>query len=137
MQDVVVLDLFVGIEVEPSLPALLLRPGIPGQRQRLQAAVGELHKILLQWVDPEGVFDFERGEIAVWPIGFDQVFSIPAEKPRMHAVGLESRIGKITEDALVGRVIHRLLMLRCVPLFGFSAMATGADRAPDEHRSQF
>ena len=60
VQHVVVLDLLVRIEMEPALAALVLRPAVPGERQRLQAAVGKLDQILLQRIDAERVLDLER-----------------------------------------------------------------------------
>src|SRR5262245_26476337 len=83
VQDVVVPDLLVGIEVEPALAALVLRAAVPGERQRLQAAVGKLDEILLQGIDTEGVFHVEGGERAVRTIGLDQKFSVPAEEAGM------------------------------------------------------
>src|SRR5688572_10110115 len=58
MQDVVRLDLLMGIEVKPALAALLLRARIPRQRQRLNAAVGKLDEILLQGIEAEDVLHF-------------------------------------------------------------------------------
>src|SRR5262249_1628144 len=55
MQHVVVLDLLVRVEMEPALAALLFRARVPGDRERLQAAVGKFDEILLQRIDPEGV----------------------------------------------------------------------------------
>src|SRR5262249_46071967 len=59
MQNIVVLDLFVGIEMEPALSALLLGAAIPGDRQRLQAAVRQFDQVLLQGIDAEGVLNLE------------------------------------------------------------------------------
>ena len=57
VQLVVVRDLLVGIEVEPALAALLLRPRVPGEAQRLEAPAREGDQILLQRVDAERVVD--------------------------------------------------------------------------------
>ena len=57
MQLVVVRDLLVGIEMKPALAALLLRPRIPGQAQRLEAPARKRDQILLQRVDAERVVD--------------------------------------------------------------------------------
>ena len=73
-------DRFVGIEVEPALPALVLRPAVPGDRQRLQAPVGEGDQILLQRRDAERVFDLEFGELAVRPVGLDEELAVAAKK---------------------------------------------------------
>ena len=65
MQDVIVFDLLVRIEMEPTLATLLLRTSVPGDRERLQPSVREFDEILLQRIDPEGVFHLERGELAI------------------------------------------------------------------------
>src|SRR5215470_2033192 len=90
VQNVVVLDLLVRVEVKPALAALLLWAAVPGDRQRLQPAIGKLNQILLQWIDPEGVFDFENPELSVRPVGLDQEFPVIAEEARVHIVILET-----------------------------------------------
>ena len=80
MQDVVVLDLFIGIEMEPALSAFLLRSAVPSERQRLQAAIGKLHEILLQRIEAERVLHLEGGEFAVGAIGLDEELAVLAEK---------------------------------------------------------
>src|SRR5579875_170069 len=59
MQDIIVADVFVGIKMEPALPALIFRTAVPGNRQSLQTAVWKFNQILLQGIDAEGVFDLE------------------------------------------------------------------------------
>ena len=113
--DVVVLDLLVRIEMEPALAALLLRPAVPGDRQRLQAAVGKLDQVLLQRIDAERVLDLEVGELAVGPVGLDEELSVLAEEARTHAVIVEARIVEIAEHRFVGRVLHGVLVLRAAP----------------------
>src|SRR5262245_56572282 len=132
VQDVVVLDLLVGIEVEPALAALVLRTAVPGERQRLQPAVGKLDEILLQRIDAEGVLHLEGGELAVRPVGLDQEFSVPAEEAGMHAVMVEARVVEIAEHGLVGRVLHGEPVLRCAPQLRLGAVAAGAGLAADE-----
>src|SRR5262249_54305116 len=132
MQDIVVLDLLVRVEVEPALAALLFRPAVPGDRQRLQAAVGKLDQVLLQRVDAESVFHLERGEPAVGPIGLDQKFPVLAEEAGMQAVVIEARVVEIAEHRLVGRVIHRQLVLRRAPERRLRLMTLCASLAADE-----
>src|SRR6202022_1921714 len=108
------------------------RPAVPGERQGLEAPVGKLDEILLQRIDPEGVFHFERGELAVGTISLDQKFSVPAEEARMHAVIIEARIAEIAQHRFVGRVIHGLLMLRPTPKLCLRLMAAGAALAAYE-----
>ena len=139
MQDVVVLDLFVRVEMKPALAALVLRPAIPGDRQRLQPAVGKFDQILLQRIEAERVFDLEGRKLAVGPVGLDQEFSVLAKEARSHAVIVEARIVEIAEHRFVGRMVHRMLVLRRAPQLGFARwqpaqvslptkVATGVDR---------
>ena len=109
------LDLLVGVEMKPALAALLLRAAVPGDRQRLQPAVGKLDQILLQRIEAEGVFDLERGELAVGPVGLDQELAVLAKEARVHAVIVEARIVEIAKHGLVGRMVHRVLVLRAAP----------------------
>ena len=76
MQDIIVLDLLARIEMKPALPALLLRPAVPGDRERLQPAVRKFDEILLQRIDAEGVFHLERRELAVRPVGLDEKLAL-------------------------------------------------------------
>ena len=103
VQHVVVLDLLVRIEMKPALAALLLRPAVPGERQRLQAAVGKLDQILLQWLDAERVLDFKRRQPAVGPIGLDEKLPILAEEARIARRNGRSRIAEIAEHRFVAR----------------------------------
>ena len=49
--------MLAGIEVEPALTALLFRPAIPGDAERLQPPAWKRDQVLLQRIDPEGVGD--------------------------------------------------------------------------------
>ena len=136
VQHVVMLDLLVGIEVEPMLSPLLLRAAVPGDRQRLHAPVREFHQILLQRIDPEGVLRLEGGELAVRAVDLDQEFPVLAEEARAHAVIVENRIVEIAEDRRGGRMVHGLLMVRPLPQLCLRLVATGAGVAADERRGQ-
>src|SRR5262249_8746299 len=132
MQNIVVLDLLVGIEMEPALATLLLRAGVPGDREGLQPAVREFDEILLQRVDAEGVFHLERSELAVRAIGLEQEFPILAEEAGLHAVMTEARIVEIAMHRCVGRMLHGEPMLRRAPKLRLRLMAVGAGLAADE-----
>ena len=106
MQNVIVPDLLVRIEMEPALAAFVLRPAVPGDRQRLQPAVGKLDQILLQRIDAERVLHLERGKLAVGPVGLDQKLAVLAEEAGAHAVIVETRVGEIAE--------HRLVVAWCI-----------------------
>ena len=107
-------------------------PAVPGDRQRLQPAVGEFDEVLLQRIDAEGVFHLERGELAVRTVGLDQELSVLAEEARMHAVIVEAGIVEIAEHRFVGRVVHRVLVLRAAPKLRLRLVAAGAGLAADK-----
>ena len=121
-----------GIEVEPALAALVLRPAVPGDRQRLQAAIGKLDQVLLQRIEAEGVLDLERGELAVGAVGLDEELAVLAEEARAHAVIVEARVVEIAEHRFLGRVVHRVLVLRGAPQLRLRPVAAGAGLAADE-----
>ncbi len=125
-------DLFIGIEMEPALSALLLRTAVPGERQRLQATVGKLHEILLQRIEAEGVLHLEGGELAVRAVGLDEELAVLAEKARTHAVIIEAGVVEVAKHGLVGRVIHRVLVLRAVPQLRFGLVTAGTGLAADK-----
>ena len=132
MQDIVVLDLLVRVEMKPVLAALLLRSTVPCDRQCLDASIGEFDQILLQRIDAERVLHLEDSKFAVRPVGFDEEFAVLAEEARFQTVIVEGCTGEIAQYRLVGRVIHRMLVLRCMPPLGFGAMAARAGIAADE-----
>jgi hypothetical protein len=134
VQHVVVLDLLVRIEMEPTLATLLLRAGVPGDRQGLQPTVRKFDEILLQRIDAERVFHLKRGELAVRPVSLDEEFPIATEETGVHAVIIEARIAEIAEHQCVGCVLHRELVLRIAPELRFRGMALGARLAADERR---
>ena len=105
------LDLLVRIEVKPALAALVFRPAVPCQRQRLEPAVGEFDEILLQRIEAEGIFHFERRELAVGPVRLDHEFPVAPKEAGMHAVIVEAGVAEIAEHRLVGRVLHRGFVL--------------------------
>ena len=81
----------VRIEVEPALPAFVGRPAVPGDRQRLQAAVRKLDQVLLQRIEAEGVLHLEDGQLAVRAVGLDEKLSVLAKEARTHARMVEAR----------------------------------------------
>ena len=137
VQDVVVTDLLVGIEVEPALTACLLRSAIPRDRQGLQSAIGEFDQVLLKRIEPECVLDLESGELAVGAVGLDQKFVVLAKEARAHTVVVEGHIGEIAQNRLLGRMSHRVLVLRGLPQRGLRLVATGAGFAADERGGCF
>ncbi len=132
MENIVVADLLVRIEMEPTLAAFALRSAVPGERQRLQPSVGKFDQVLLQRIDAERVLGLEDGELAVMAVSLDQEFAVSTEKARAHDVVLETRIVEVAQHRLAGRMIHGELVLRIAPQLCFGAMATGACIAAHE-----
>jgi len=129
-----VLDLLVRVEMKPALTTLVLWAAVPGDRQRLQPAVGKLNQILLQRIEPERVLDLERGKLAVGPIGLDQELPVPAEEAGAYAVVVEARVGKIAKNRLVVGMGHRVAMLRAAPESCLCLVAAAAAFAADKGR---
>ena len=124
-------DLLIGIEMKPSSSALVLGPAVPGERQRLDAAVGKFDQILLEGKNAEGVFDLELGELPVRPVGLDHELAVAAEEARLDPVMVESRAGKVTQHRLFRRMVHGELVVRAAPEFCLVLMAGGAGLAAD------
>ena len=87
----------VRVEVEPALPALVGRPAVPGDRQRLQAAIGKLDQVLLQRIEAEGVLHLEDGELAVGTVGLDEELAVLAKEARAHARVVEAGVVEVAE----------------------------------------
>lgn len=81
MKLVLVINLLLWIEMEPTLPALALRPRVPCDAERLVAPAGKFDQILLQRLDAERVLDLEIGELAIRPVGADHEPAVALEKP--------------------------------------------------------
>ena len=105
------LDLLVWIEVKPALAALIFRPAVPRQRQRLKPAVREFDEILLQRIEAEGIFHFERCELAIRPVRLDHEFPVAPKEAGMHAEIVEAGVAEIAEHRFVGSVLHRGFVL--------------------------
>jgi hypothetical protein len=132
VQRIGVVNLLVGIEVEPALPAFTFRPRVPGNRQRLIAPAGESDQILLQWIDAEGVADRVVAELAVGAIGTHHELAIGAlEEGRRDTLVVEAGIGKVTEHGGCRGVLHGELMVRTVPGPEFALVAALAAACPD------
>src|SRR6516164_3416646 len=134
MQRIVVLDLLVRIEMEPALAALLLRPCVPRNRQRLHTVVGEFDQILLERIDAEGVFHLKGGKLSVRPVGLDKECIISPKKAGARAVIIEGRIVEIAEHRFLVCVLHGVLVLRCAPKLRLHHMTARAGLAADERR---
>ena len=127
----VVSDVLLRIEVKPALAALRLRARIPGDRERLHAAVGRFDQVLLQRLDAEGVLDLEVGELAVGSVGADEILPVAPEEGRRHPGVGEVRIVEVAQHACGRCVLHRELVLRALPRGVLLVMALGTGLRAD------
>ena len=127
VQRVVGGDALVGVQVEP---ALLLR--IPGHGERLQAAPGKGHEVLLERIDAKGVVHLELGRLPVLTLGFDHVTAVSAEEAGAGAVARETDVAKVSEHALVRRGLHRGVVMGPLPGLEGARVAAAARLAADE-----
>ncbi len=95
MQNVGVADRLARIEMEPALTALLLRPAVPRDGERLNPPVRKRDQILLQRIEAEGVFDLVFRKLAVRAVRLDIEFSVPLIESGLDAEMLEARIVEV------------------------------------------
>ena len=106
MQLVVVRDRLAGIEVEPSLPALLRRACVPRDAERLESSSRQGDQVLLQRLDAERVGHLELGRLSVGTVGADQEASVAPEELRGHPeVGVACAI-EIAEHRRLVDLLH-------------------------------
>src|SRR5262245_35241787 len=98
VQRVRVRHLLVGIEMEPSLAALLLISRIPGENQALKSPVRKRHEILLKRKDAECVRDGIVRKLTVRPIRPNVELALLLIKMRDDPVLYELPIAKISKN---------------------------------------
>ncbi len=125
-------EVLVRVEVKPSLAALRLGAGVPGDSERLITAAGECDEILLQRIDAECIGDFIVARDAIRPIGMGDKFVAGAREGGDGAEMLKPRAVEIAEDRGLRRLLHGLGVMRAFPAFGLGRMAAGASLDPDE-----
>ena len=130
MQRIAGLELPVGVEMEPALPALILGPRIPGDAERLQPAVREGDQVLLQRVDTEGVADLEVFELAVRSVRGDEELAVAPEEARGHAAMGEAGVIEVTKHGVCRRLLHCQVVVRPAPEPRLGHVAGSADLAP-------
>jgi hypothetical protein len=85
-QRVVVLDLLVGIEVNPALASRRPRPAVLCEREGLDAPVGRFDEVPLQRVGAERVLHLERGGEAVRAVGLNVELVVVAIAARLQSI---------------------------------------------------
>ena len=131
VQRIARLQVLIGVEMEPALAALFLRPRVPGDAQRLHPSVGKGDQVLLQRGDAEDVADLEIGEFAVRSVGVDEELAVPPEEPRSDVPVGEGGIVEVAEDGGLGRLGHRQVVVRAAPRLALGLVAPGAGGAAD------
>ena len=126
VEGVVVGDALVGIEVEPALSALILRPRVPGEAQRLIAAVWKRHEILLQRSDAKSVCDLEVVKPAIRPFRVDEERIPPLIKGRRDPAVPQRGVVEIAEDRLRARLLHGEIVMRSGPALQLGSVTAGA-----------
>ena len=152
VEHVPVVDTLARVEVEPALPALRLRPAVPGDGEGLVAAARQLDQVLLQRHEAEDVGDRVVRRPAVGPVGADEGLPVLAEEARGQAVVDEPRVVEVAEHRPLVRRLHREVVVRAAPaprLLGVALLARadadvgereGRDRGlpggrqPEDHR---
>ena len=126
------IDIFVGLQMVPALPALHCRPAVPGYIQRLQVTLASIDQILLQRVVPEGIFDGVDSGLTILTHGCYLVSTIVFEQARVDAVKADADIVEITQHGGFVGGLHRLAMIRLLPIGVYSLVALDALRGTDE-----
>ena len=124
----------VRVQVEPTLSALRAGSRVPGDAERLDAAVRELDQVLLQGRRAERVTDLEIGELPVRAVGVDEVLPAAPEERRGHTRVSELRVGEVSEHARLARLLHGEVVMRALPLRDLLRVTALAGRAPDVGR---
>jgi hypothetical protein len=126
VQLVGVRNALVRVKVEPALATLVLRPCVPGEGQRLDAASVEFDQVLLQGIDAEGMGHLEVGKLAVGAVRAHHELAVAAEELARDAVLAETHAGEVAEHRLLVRRLHRHGVLRSLPALVFVRVAIAA-----------
>ena len=119
-------DFLVGVEVIPALSAFFGRPRIPADLERLVASAFEGDQILLQGIVTEGVVHLHVAILAILVLSVDPVFLSLAEEAEFLPEVIELRVIEITEDELLRRRIHRLVVIAQEPFVILLLVTFGA-----------
>ena len=131
VQHVAVVHALARVEMEPTLPAFLLRPAIPGHGERLVASPRQLDQVLLQRDEAEDVRDRVVRQPPVGAVGADEGPAVLPEEARGHALVGEPRVAEVAEDRPVVRLLHRQVVVRAAPAPGLFGVARGARARAD------
>ncbi len=115
------------IQVEPALAAARALARVPGERQRLDAPVVQLHQVLLQRRVPQRVSDLERLGLALLVLGRHEERRTAARKARLAPEVAEGDVAEVAEDAARVGPLHGVTVMGRRPgrLLGGMARRTG------------
>ena len=134
MQGVARRELAAGVKIEPSLAALLFGPRIPGDPEGLQPPARQFDQILLERIKPESEFDLEIGELAVRPVGSNEIFAVAFEERGFDIALAEAGVVEIAQDIRRIGDLHRGGVVGFAPVLELAAVAGCAGRRADETR---
>ena len=124
----------VRIKMHPALAALILRPTVPGDSERLIAPARKGDQILLQRIDAERKGNRIIMQRAVRPFGAHHECLATAAESRRDAMMIEARAVEIAQHRFGRRLLHRLRMMRDRPVQRLIRVAAGAGGGADECR---
>src|SRR4029077_8622966 len=122
----------LGIGMEPALPARGQRTAVPGKGESPATGAGKGDQILLQGIDAEGVDDLVIVQRPVRPVGPHEELAVLAVEARGDAKVSQRGIVEIAKHRLLGRFLHRLVVVRASPCCGFSLVTPSTYAAADE-----
>ena len=98
-------DIFIGSQVKPALPAFCRTSAVPGYIQSLQSTLTNIDQVLLQRIVPERVFYLKFLGIAVLACSRNlEVVSLP-EQARFYTVELDRHVIEVAQYViLIGRL---------------------------------
>ena len=111
------------VQVEEALPAVLLRPAVPGDPERLQPSARQLQQVLLERRHAEQEGHLELGQLAVGPVGADAVASVALREGRDDALVLEAAPAEVSLHGPLVRLLHREVVVRAAPAPGLGRVA--------------
>ena len=124
-------DLLMGIQMEPPLTSSCGSAAVPGAAQGLITPIGKGDQILLKRVYAKCIGNFVLVSLTVRAIGAHKVFAIMSEKRRRHTVLLEDRIIEVAKDrGIVGR-LHGEGVIGAFPRFNLPWVAGNTGLAAD------
>ena len=101
-------DRLVRLEVKPSLPALLDRPRIPGDVERLEPTGASVDQVLLQRSPPERIPYRVDATVSRATDRLDVMRVATPEEPGLDPVERHPNIGEVPKNSALARRAHRL-----------------------------